>query len=64
MTLLRTEPAALIGLAATVIVGALTTVAGSGLISGNGLDVVNLLITVVPLVAGLIARNFVSPVAK
>lgn len=58
------EPAAWIGLAGTIIVAALTSVAGSGLVSGGSLDVVNALISIVPLVFGLITRQFVSPVSK
>lgn len=58
------EPAAWIGLAATIIVGALTTVAGSGLVHGGTLDLVNVLVSVVPLIAGLIARQFVTPATK
>lgn len=63
MTTIRNEPAAFIGLAATIIVGALTTVAGSGLVHGGTLDLVNALVTIVPLIAGLVARRFVTPVA-
>ena len=63
MTTIRNEPAVVIGLVGTIIVGALTTVAGSGLVTGSGLDVVNALITIVPLIFGLITRNFVTPVA-
>lgn len=64
MTTIRNEPAAVIGLIGTIIVGALTTIAGSGLVTGGSLDVVSLLITIVPLVAGVIARRFVTPVSK
>lgn len=63
MTTIRNEPVAVIGVLGTIIVGALTTIAGSGLVSGGSLDVVNLLITIVPVIAGLIGRRFVSPIA-
>ena len=56
------EPAAWIGLIATVLVGVLTQVAGSGLISDKGVDVLNTLIAVIPVIAGLIIRQFVTPV--
>lgn len=61
---LKAEPVAWIGVFGTIIVGALTTFAGSGLVSGGSLDLVNTLIAVIPFVAGLIARRFVTPVNK
>lgn len=49
-----------IGLAAAIVVGALEQVVGSGLITGSGLDVLNLLITVIPLVAGLLTKRYTT----
>lgn len=57
------EPAAWLGLAATIVVSVLTQVAGSGLIDAKGLDVLNTLIAIIPLIAGLVIRQFVTPVA-
>lgn len=58
------EPAAWIGLVATIVVGALTQIVGSGLItSADGLNVLNALIAVIPVLAGLVIRQFVTPAA-
>ncbi len=50
---------AIIGLVGTLIVGALTTIAGSGLIGPNGVSVLNLVITLVPVITGILI-NFVK----
>lgn len=50
---------AVIGLIGTLIVGALTTIAGSGLVGPNGVSILNLVITLVPIVVGIII-NFLK----
>ena len=62
MSIFSKEPAAIIGLAATIIVGVLTQIVGSGIVDAKGVDVLNTLIAVIPVLAGLLIRQFVSPV--
>lgn len=61
MNLLKTEPAVILGLVSTIIVGALTQIQASGVVNGNGLQLVGLLITLVPLVISFITRQLVTP---
>lgn len=56
-------PAAVIGLIATILVGALQQIAGSGLVDGHGLVFVNDLVTAIPIVAGLLIHQLVTPTA-
>ena len=71
MTIFGREPAFWIGLAVTLILGVITTLTGNGLISdvaaGKAVDMVNaiaqLLTLLAPLIAGLIIRQGVTPVA-
>jgi hypothetical protein len=63
MTLGR-EPAVIIGLIATIIVGIAQQIADSGLVSNAGaVSVIGLIVTVIPLIASAIIRGFVTPVA-
>lgn len=58
------EPAVWIGLIASILVAVITQVVGSGLITNaDGLNTLNALITIIPVVAGLLIRQFVTPVA-
>lgn len=58
------EPAVLIGLAASIIVLVAQQVLSSGIVSSAGaVQVIGLIISVVPLIAGVITRAFVTPVA-
>lgn len=62
---MKTEPALLIGLAGTIIVGILTQVAGSGIVvNSQGQSALNLLLVIVPLIVGFITRSFVTPVGS
>jgi len=72
MTIFGRQPAFWIGLIVTLILGALQTLTGSGLISdvaaGKATDLVNstaqLLVLLAPLIAGLIIRTQVTPVSS
>ena len=59
---MTSEPAAIIGLIASLVVVVAQTVLGSGLIVSNtGQSLLNLLITLAPLIAGLLIRSQVVP---
>lgn len=58
------EPAVLIGLIASIAVAVLTQIAGSGLVNGNGLVLVNDIAALIPIVVGIITRQLVTPVAS
>ena len=65
------EPVLIISTIVTILVGAIATLLGNGFLSdavaGRATDIVNiigqLLILAAPLIAGIIARNQVTPVA-
>jgi len=58
----KTEPAVLIGLIASIIVLIAQQVLASGIVSSTGaIGVLNLVVSIVPLIAGLIIRQFVTP---
>ena len=62
---MNTEPALIIGLIASIIVGVAQQVSDSGIVSNaGGVQLLGLLITIVPLIAGAIIRNFVTPVGS
>ena len=62
---MKTEPAVIIGLIASIIVLIAQQVISSGIISSTGaLQVLGLIVSIVPLIAGLITRQFVSPAAS
>ena len=69
MTIFGREPAFWIGLAVTLILGVVQTLAGNGLISdvvaGKTTDIVNslaqLLVLIAPLIAGIVIRGQVTP---
>lgn len=61
MNVLAKEPAALIGLLAGIIVAVAQQVVGSGIVTGSGLQVLDLVISIVPVVAGLLIRGLVTP---
>jgi hypothetical protein len=59
---MRTEPAAIIGFLSAVIVLVCSQAIQQGIVSSAGtVNVLNLVISLVPLVAGLVIRNFVTP---
>lgn len=59
---MKTEPAVLIGLIASIIVLIAQQVLASGIVSSTGaIGVLNLVVSIVPLIAGLIIRQFVTP---
>ena len=60
MNLTQTEPALLIGLIGSIIVGALQQISDSGVVNGSGLQLVGLLITILPLIFGFITRSIVT----
>jgi hypothetical protein len=61
----NTEPALIIGLIASIIVGVAQQVSDSGLVSNAGaVSVLGLVITIVPLIASAIIRNFVTPLGS
>lgn len=72
MTIFGREPAVWIGLIVTIILGAVSTLLGQGFISdatsGHITDAVNaiaqLAVLVAPLIAGILIRSQVTPVAK
>jgi hypothetical protein len=54
------EPAAIIGLIATIVVLVAQQVLASGIVtSAGGLNLLNLVISVTPVIAGLVIRQFV-----
>ncbi len=56
------EPAVIVGLVASIIVLAAQQVINSGIVNSAGaLQVLGLVVSIVPLVAGLIIRQFVTP---
>jgi hypothetical protein len=56
------EPAVWIGLIASIIVLVAQQVLASGIVSNAGaIQVLGLVVSIVPLIAGLIIRQFVSP---
>jgi hypothetical protein len=57
------EPAIWIGALASIAVAILVQIAGSGLVDGKGLVIVNDLVVLIPIVAGIIIRSFVTPTA-
>ena len=58
------EPAVLIGLIASLIVLVAQQVLDSGIVSNAGaVQVIGLIVSIVPLIAGLLIRTFVTPVA-
>lgn len=61
MSLLRSEPAVLITLLGTIIVAIAQQIVGSGIVTGNGLNVLNAIIAVIPVIAGIITRQLVTP---
>ena len=59
---MKTEPAVLIGLVASIIVLIAQQVLASGIVSSAGaIQVLGLVVSIVPLLAGLIIRQFVTP---
>jgi hypothetical protein len=61
---MKTEPAAIIGLVASIIVLIAQQIIASGIVSSAGaIQWLGLVVSVVPLVAALIIRQFVTPVA-
>ena len=60
---MKAEPAVILGLLGSILVAILTQVAGSGLIDGKGLVLVNDLVALIPIVVGIITRQLVTPVA-
>ena len=59
---MKTEPAVIIGLVASIIVLVAQQVLGSGVVTNaNGVSILNLIISIVPLIAGIITRQFVTP---
>lgn len=64
MSTFSREPAVIIGLIATIAVGVIQQVLGSGLVTSTGtVEVLNLAVSIIPVVAGIVIRNFVTPVA-
>ena len=58
------EPAVIIGLAASIIVLVAQQVLSSGIVSSAGVvQVIGLIVSIVPLLAGILTRAFVTPVA-
>ena len=58
---MKTEPAVLIGLFASIVVLIAQQVLASGIVSSAGaLQVLALVVSIVPLIAGLVIRQFVS----
>lgn len=58
------EPAVLIGLAASLVVLIAQQVLASGIVSSAGvISVLGLVVSIVPLIAGVVIRAFVTPVA-
>jgi hypothetical protein len=59
---IKSEPAVVIGLVASVIVAVAQQVLSSGIIESNGaINLLNSVVSVTPIVAGWIIRFFVSP---
>lgn len=59
------EPAVIIAGIAAVVIAALQTLAGSGIIvSSTGQSIVNVLLVIIPLIAGLITRSIVTAPAN
>lgn len=59
---MNTEPALIIGLVASVVVGVAEQITSSGLVSNAGaVSLLGLVVTIVPLIAGAIIRGFVTP---
>ena len=64
MNLIKSEPAVFIGLVAGIIVLVAQQVISSGIVSNAGvLNFLGLIVSLVPLIAGLITRTFTSPAA-
>lgn len=61
MNILRTEPAVVITLIGTIIVAIAQQIVGSGIVTGNGLNVLNAIIAVIPVIAGIVTRQLVTP---
>ena len=68
---MKSEPVLIIGTIATILVGAIATLTGNGFISdvaaGKATDIVNtgaqLLVLLAPVLAAIVARRKVTPVA-
>ena len=59
------EPVAWIGIIAAVLIAVAQTLFGQGVITQNVQDsAINLITALVPIISALVARQFVSPVAK
>ena len=59
------EPVFWVGVVSACVIAVIQTLAGSGVITPNQQDtVVNLVVALTPIVGALIARQFVTPVAR
>ena len=59
---MKTEPAAIIGFLSAVIVLVCSQAIQQGIVSSSGsVNLLNLVISLTPLIAGLVIRNFVTP---
>lgn len=56
---MQREPALIVGLIGSILVLALEQIAGSGVVTGRGVDLVNSLVTILPLVFAAITRQLV-----
>ncbi len=62
MSIFNKEPAVVLGLIASIIVLIAQQILTSGIVTNaSGVNVLNLVISVVPLIASIITRQFVSP---
>jgi hypothetical protein len=62
---IKAEPAVFIGAVATAVVFVVQQVVTSGIVQTNGaLNLLNTVVSITPLVAGWLIRNFVTPVDK
>lgn len=61
---MKRNPALIIGLVVTILVGALEQIAGSGIVNGNGLVLVNDLVSALPFIGTLLIHQLVTPVAS
>jgi uncharacterized membrane protein len=58
----KQEPAVWIGLIGSIVLVVAQQIQSSGIItSANGVNIENLIISVVPLITGILTRQFVSP---
>lgn len=59
------EPVFWVGVVTAVVIAVIQTLAGQGVLTANQQDTIaNLVTAVSPIVAALVARQFVTPVAK